>query len=712
MQGGAIEKMSAEQDKVFHESPSRGVSLRKVRNIGIMAHIDAGKTTLSERILFYCGVNYKIGEVHEGTATMDWMEQERERGITITSAATTCFWREHRLNLIDTPGHVDFTAEVERSLRVLDGAVAVFCSVGKVQPQTETVWRQAQKYHVPVIAMVNKMDRTGADFDGVVEEIQTKLGATPVPLMLPIGREAGFVGVIDVLANQAVYFDKDENGLEMRYAEVPAEYAEARENALRHAVECVAEVDEEIMEIFLADEMPDVETLRQGIRRATLAAKIVPVACGTAFKKKGVQKLLDMVVDYLPSPVDVWDIKGTDPNTGEPITRHVGDLQPFSALVFKIMSDPFVGKLYYFRVYSGVASQGMSVYNPRTGKRERLGRLLQMHSSQRQEISDVYSGDIAAAVGLKNVTTGDTICLEESPIVLESMHFPEPVISIAVEPKSSGDRDKLFKGLGALSDEDPTFQVRSDEETGQTIISGMGELHLEIILDRLIREFKVEANTGAPQVAYREALLGNSESNTKFVRQSGGRGQYGHVIINLIAQERGAGIVIENKVVGGNIPKEYIKPIESGIMEAAASGVLAGYPLVDFKVEIIDGSYHPVDSSEMAFKIAGSMALKDAARKAGLMLLEPIMKVELTTPDENMGDLIGDITARRGSIVEINSDAGSQFTRVHAQIPLSELFGYATAIRSLSRGRASYSMEPSHFEKVPKQVQDKVVEKK
>ncbi len=704
--------MSAEQDKVFHESPSRGVSLRKVRNIGIMAHIDAGKTTLSERILYYCGVNYKIGEVHEGTATMDWMEQERERGITITSAATTCFWREHRLNLIDTPGHVDFTAEVERSLRVLDGAVAVFCSVGKVQPQTETVWRQAQKYHVPVIAMVNKMDRTGADYDGVVEEIQTKLGATPVPLMLPIGREAGFVGVIDVLANQAVYFDKDENGLEMRYEEVPAEYVEARENALRHAVECVAEVDEEIMEIFLADEMPDVETLRQGIRRATLAAKIVPVACGTAFKKKGVQKLLDMVVDYLPSPVDVWDIKGTDPNTGEPITRHVGDLQPFSALVFKIMSDPFVGKLYYFRVYSGVASQGMSVYNPRTGKRERLGRLLQMHSSLRQEISDVYSGDIAAAVGLKNVTTGDTICLEDSPIVLESMHFPEPVISIAVEPKSSGDRDKLFKGLGALADEDPTFQVRSDEETGQTIISGMGELHLEIILDRLIREFKVEANTGAPQVAYREALLGNAESNTKFVRQSGGRGQYGHVIINLIAQERGAGITIENKVVGGNIPKEYIKPIENGIMEAAASGVLAGYPLVDFKVEIVDGSYHPVDSSEMAFKIAGSMALKDAARKAGLMLLEPIMKVELTTPDENMGDLIGDITARRGSIVEINSDAGNQFTRVHAQIPLSELFGYATAIRSLSRGRASYSMEPSHFEKVPKQVQDKVVEKK
>lgn len=704
--------MASEQDKVFHESPSRGTGLRNVRNIGIMAHIDAGKTTLSERILFYSGVNYKIGEVHEGTATMDWMEQERERGITITSAATTCFWNNHRINLIDTPGHVDFTAEVERSLRVLDGAVAVFCSVGKVQPQTETVWRQAQKYHVPVIAMVNKMDRTGADYWGVVEQIKFKLGATPVPLMIPIGKEAEFVGVIDVVENKAVYFDLDENGMQRRIVDVPAELQQQRDDAYRHAIECLAEVDDEVMEIFLADEIPGHDVVKAALRRATLAAKIVPVACGTAFKKKGVQCLLDMVVDYLPCPVDVWDINGTDPYSGEPKTRHVGDLQPFAALVFKIMTDPFVGKLYYFRVYSGVASQGMSVYNPRTGKRERLGRLLQMHANERKEIPDVYSGDIAAAVGLKNATTGDTICLEDDPIVLESMHFPEPVISIAVEPKSSSDRDKLFKGLGALADEDPTFQISSNEETGQTIISGMGELHLEIILDRLFREFKVEANTGAPQVAYREALCGAADSNMKFVRQSGGRGQYGHCIINLMPLERGAGVVIENKVVGGNIPKEYIKPIENGIREAAASGILAGYPLIDFKVEIIDGSYHPVDSSEMAFKIAGSMALKEAARKAGLMLLEPIMRVDLTTPDENMGDLIGDITSRRGSIVEINSDATACFTRVQAQVPLSELFGYATAIRSLSRGRASYSMEPSHFERVPKSIQEKVVEKK
>ncbi len=702
--------MSSEIKKDYVEDSRRGCPLSKVRNIGIMAHIDAGKTTLSERVLFYSGISYKIGEVHDGNATMDWMEQERERGITITSAATTCTWLDHRLNLIDTPGHVDFTAEVERSLRVLDGAVAVFCSVGKVQPQSETVWRQANKYHVPVMAMVNKMDRTGADFWGVVEDIRTKLQACPVPLMLPIGKEADFLGVIDVMGNRAVYFDKDANGLERRYAELTPEQQEERDNAYHHAVECVAENDEEIMEIFLADELPDTEMLRKGLRRATLAATIVPVCCGTAFKNKGVQCMLDAVIDYLPSPVDVWDIHGTNPDTGAAITRHVGDQQPFAALVFKIMTDPFVGKLYYFRVYSGIASQGMSVYNPRTTKRERLGRILQMHANERKEIADVFSGDIAAAVGLKNVTTGDTICFEDNPIVLESMTFPEPVISIAVEPKSSGDRDKLFKGLGALSDEDPTFRVQSDEETGQTIISGMGELHLEIILDRLVREFRVEANTGAPQVAYREAINQAAESNMKFVRQSGGRGQYGHVIINLIPLERGSGIIIENKVVGGNIPKEYIKPVEMGLREAAASGVISGNPLIDFKVEIIDGSYHPVDSSEMAFKVAGSMALKDAAKKAGIMLLEPIMKVELTTPDENMGDLIGDITSRRGAIAEINT--GAQFTQVTANVPLSELFGYATAIRSLSRGRASYAMEPSHFERVPKQVQDKILEKK
>ena len=699
------------EERLFKESPNRKVALRDVRNIGIMAHIDAGKTTLTERILFYCGKNYKIGDTHDGTATMDWMEQERERGITITSAATTCFWKKHRINIIDTPGHVDFTAEVERSLRVLDGAVAVFCSVGKVQPQTETVWRQAQKYHVPIIALINKMDRTGADFEGAVKEIRTKLGANPIPVTLPIGREGDFRGVIDVFANKAYYFSEEDQGQTITEEAIPAELQEYRDQVFKSDVECLAEVDDEIMEIFLDDRIPDVEILRAALRRATLKAKAVPVAAASAFKCRGVQPLLDAVVDYLPSPVDIWDITGSDPVTGEERTRHVGDMQPFSALVFKIMSDPFVGKLFYFRIYSGVAKQGMTVLNPRTGKKERLGRLLQMHANNREEREEIFSGDIAAAVGLRNVTTGDTICVETDPIVLESMTFPEPVISIAVEPKTSGDRDKLTKGLLALSDEDPTFRINSNEETGQTIISGMGELHLEIILDRLVREFKVEANTGAPQVAYREALCGSSTSDTKFVRQTGGRGQYGHCIINLIPLERGSGIVVENKVVGGNIPKEYIKPIENGIREAAAGGVLAGYPVIDFKVEIIDGSYHPVDSSEMAFKVAGSMAFKDAARKAGVELLEPIMKVELTTPDENMGDLIGDLTSRRGAIVEINAGENS-FTRVLANVPLSELFGYATAIRSLSRGRATYSMEPAHFEKVPKQIQDKIVEKK
>ena len=703
--------MSNAQDKQYHESPHRKVALKETRNIGIMAHIDAGKTTLTERILFYTGVNYKIGDTHEGTATMDWMAQERERGITITSAATTCYWKGHRVNIIDTPGHVDFTAEVERSLRVLDGAVAVFCAVGKVQPQTETVWRQAQKYNVPIVALINKMDRTGADFDGAVREIKTKLGATPVPVMLPIGCEASFEGVIDVLGNKALYFSDEDKGVTIIEKELDDEQKARREAAFKHLVECLAEVDDEVMEVFLNDEIPPIEDLRKAMRRATVKARVVPVAAASAFKNKGIQPLLDVVTDYLPSPLDIWDIKGTNPDTGEAITRHVGDLQPFSALVFKIMSDPFVGKLYYFRVYSGVATQGMTMLNPRTGKRERMGRLLQMHANSRIEQEEIFSGDIAAAVGLKNVTTGDTLCLESDPIVLESMFFPEPVISIAVEPKTSGDRDKLNKGLIALAEEDPTFQVRSDEETGQTIISGMGELHLEIILDRLVREFKVEANTGAPQVAYREALTKTGHADCKFVRQTGGHGQYGHCIIDVTPLERGAGIIVENKVVGGNIPKEFIKPIENGIREAAAGGVLAGYPVIDFKVEIIDGSYHPVDSSEMAFKIAGSMAFKEAAKKAGIELLEPIMKVELTTPDENMGDLIGDLTSRRGSIVEINSGENS-FDRIVANVPLSELFGYATAIRSLSRGRASYSMEPAHFEKVPKQVQDKIVEKK
>ena len=697
--------------KEYKEAAGRHVALKNVRNIGIMAHIDAGKTTLSERILYYCGVSYKIGEVHEGTATMDWMEQEQERGITITSAATTCSWKDHRINIIDTPGHVDFTAEVERSLRVLDGAVAVFCAVGKVQPQSETVWRQAQKYNVPIVVMVNKMDRTGADFYAVVDDIRFKLGATPVPLQIPIGAEGDFAGVIDIIAQKAIYFDGDEMGATMRVEEIPEDYKEKTGEARHYMVECLAEVDDDVMELFLEDQFPDEALIKKTIREATLATKIVPVACGTAFKNKGVQPLLDIVLDYMPSPLDVWEIQGTDPDTEKPLTRHAGDSQPFSALAFKIMNDPFVGKLTFMRVYSGVASKGMTVYNPRTNKRERFGRLLQMHANSREERTDIYSGDIAAVVGLKNVTTGDTICDEKNQIVLESMTFPEPVISIAVEPKTTADRDKLYKALGALSDEDPTFTVRSDEETGQTIIAGMGELHLDIIQDRLVREFKVECNTGAPEVAYREAILAEAEANTKFARQSGGRGQYGHVIIKIYPKERSYGVTVENKVVGGRIPKEFIKPTEKGILEAAQTGILAGYPLVDFHVEILDGSYHAVDSSEMAFKIAGSMAMKEAAKAAGMVLLEPVMKVEITTPDENMGDLIGDITSRRGAIVEVDSDYQELFTRILAHVPLSELFGYATAIRSLSRGRASYSMEPSHFDPVPKSIQEKVMEK-
>ena len=697
-------------EKNFHESPHRTVALKDVRNIGIMAHIDAGKTTLTERILFYTGVNYKLGNTHEGTATTDWMEQERERGITITSAAITCHWKGRKINIIDTPGHVDFTAEVERSLRVLDGAVAVFCAVGKVQPQSETVWRQAKKYHVPIVALVNKMDRTGADFDGVISEIRSKLGANPVRVALPIGKEGNFRGVIDVIRGKALYFDPSDQGVTVTEEELTGELAVQREEAFQELYEAVAGCDDEMMELFLEEKTPDPEALRAALRKATVSAQLVPVAAASAFKNCGVQMLLDVVVDYLPSPIDTWEITGHDPATGAEITRHVGDMQPFSALVFKIMTDPYVGKLYYFRIYSGVAAQGMSVLNPRTGKRERLGRILQMHANKQEEHEEMFSGDIAAVGGLKNVTTGDTLCLAEQPIVLESMSFPEPVISIAVEPKSSGDRDKLDKGLQALAEEDPTFQVHSNEETGQTIISGMGELHLDIIIDRLRREFKVEANTGAPQVAYREALAASGHADTKFVRQTGGHGQYGHCIIDIIPQERGFGIEVESQVTGGNIPKEFIKPIENGIREAAAAGVACGYPVIDFKAVIIDGSYHPVDSSEMAFKIAGSMAFKEAARKAGIVMLEPIMKVELTTPEEHMGDLIGDLTSRRGAIQEISSSGND--SRISAFVPLAELFGYATTIRSLSRGRATYSMEPAHFDRVPKAIQDKLIEKR
>ena len=693
----------------FKEAEGRQVALTNVRNIGIMAHIDAGKTTVTERILYYTGVNYKVGEVHEGTATMDWMVQEQERGITITSAATTCFWKKHRINIIDTPGHVDFTAEVERSLRVLDAAVAVFCAVGGVQPQSETVWRQARKYNVPTVAFVNKMDRVGADFNNVVEDMRLKLGATAVPIQLPIGAEGEFTGIIDIIDEKALIFDGDGIGATMRVEEVPEDMKIETSDARQYLIECLAEVDEEVMELFLEDKTPDNATIKAAVRRSVIAGDMTPVLCGTAFKNKGIQPLLDAVVDYIPSPIDIWDVEGIDPKTEKELKRHVGDDQPFAALAFKIMTDPYVGKLTFFRVYSGTANKGMSVYNPRTKKRERLGRILQMHANSREERDAVFSGDIAAAVGLKNITTGDTICTENDQIVLESMHFPDPVISIAVEPKTAADRDRLYVSLGSLSEEDPTFTVRTDEETGQTIISGMGELHLDIITDRLFREFKVGANTGQPEVAYRETIRKSAESNTKFVRQSGGRGQYGHVIINIQPKERGYGITVENKVTGGNIPKEYIKPVEQGIREAAQTGVLAGCPVIDFHVDILDGSYHPVDSSEMAFKIAGSMALKDAAKKAGIFMLEPVMDLDIITPDEHMGDVISDITGRRGLVKEVDSQGKT--TKILARAPLAELFGYATALRSLTRGRASYSMEPAYFEKVPVSIQEKIVDR-
>ncbi len=697
------------EEKIYTDAKDRPVPLAKVRNIGIMAHIDAGKTTTTERILYYTGVNYKMGEVHNGTATMDWMVQEQERGITITSAATTCFWKGHRINIIDTPGHVDFTAEVERSLRVLDGAIALFCAVGGVQPQSETVWRQSKKYKVPIIAFVNKMDRVGADFDKVVEDIRTKLGATAVPLQIPVGKEAEFKGVVDILSNKMYLFDDKELGMNVVEQDVPDHMKPMVEKQLKNIVETIAEVDDEIMMFFLEDKMPPPEVIEKAVRRRTVSSEIVPVLCGTAFKYKGVQPLLDAVVKYLPSPVDIWTVQGINPDTEEPMSRTMGDDKPFTAIAFKIMNDPYVGKLTFFRIYSGFAQRGMQVYNPRTRKSDRLGRVLQMHANEREEREFIYCGDIAAAVGLKNVTTGDTICSEKDPILLEAVSFPEPVISMAIEPKSSAERDKLYNALNALSEEDPTFKVKSDIETGQTIISGMGELHLDIIKDRIFREFKVDADTGKPQVAYRETVNRAAEANTKFVRQTGGRGQYGHVVIEMQPKPRGYGFTIENKVVGGNIPKEYIRSVENGLKEAATTGVLAGFPVIDLNVDIVDGSYHPVDSSEMAFKIAASMAFKEAARKAGMTLLEPIMKVEVTSPNENLGDIIGDVTGRRGQIIEV--DTQNTLARILAHIPLSELFGYSTSLRSISKGRASYSMEPSHFEAVPSEIQKKLTEK-
>ncbi|HWP23948.1 MAG TPA: elongation factor G [Candidatus Binatia bacterium] len=688
---------------------ARAFPLERTRNIGIMAHIDAGKTTTTERILYYTGITYKIGEVHEGTATMDWMVQEQERGITITSAATTCAWRDHRINIIDTPGHVDFTIEVERSLRVLDGAVAVFCSVGGVEPQTETVWRQADKYRVPRLAFVNKMDRVGADFFRVVKMIEDRLGARPAVVQLPIGAEDKFVGIVDLVRMKAVVWEEESLGAKFHEAPIPEELAAQAEQYREKLLETAADCDEAIMEKYLDGKEIGEAELRQAIRSGTLALKIVPLLCGSAFRNKGVQPMLDAVVDYLPSPLDIPPVQGIEPGTNKPAERPARDDAPFSALAFKIMTDPFVGTLTFFRVYSGMISSGASVYNSTKGKRERIGRLLKMHANKREEIKEVYAGDIAAAVGLKTATTGDTLCDENKPVVLESIDFPEPVISIAIEPKSKADQEKLGLSLQKLATEDPSFKVRSDEETGQTIISGMGELHLEIIVDRLLREFNVGANVGKPQVAYKETIRKKVEQQGRFVRQTGGRGQYGDVWITLEPQEPGKGFEFVDAIKGGVIPREYVPAVEKGIREATENGPLAGYPVVDVKVTLFDGSYHDVDSSEIAFKIAGSMAFKEAARKANPVLLEPIMSVEVVVPEEFMGDVIGDISSRRGKVLGVEARPGAQ--AIDARVPLAEMFGYATDLRSMTQGRATYTMQFSHYEPVPAAVAEGIIAK-
>jgi elongation factor G len=688
---------------------ARTVSLDKTRNIGIMAHIDAGKTTTTERILYYTGINYKIGEVHEGTATMDWMVQEQERGITITSAATTCLWRDHRVNIIDTPGHVDFTIEVERSLRVLDGAVGVFCSVGGVEPQTETVWRQADKYQVPRIAFVNKMDRLGADFFRVVQMIKDRLGARAVPLQLPIGAEDKFVGVIDLVRMKAVVWEDESLGAKFRDEAIPEEMALVAAEYREKLIEAVADSDETIMEKYLEGREISQAELINAIRSATLAIKIIPVLCGSAFRNKGVQPLLDAVVEYLPSPLDIPPVKGIDPDSQTSDERPPNDDAPFSALAFKIMTDPFVGTLSFFRVYSGSLTAGASVYNSTKGKRERIGRLLKMHANKREEIKEVYAGDIAAAVGLRTATTGDTLCDENHPIILESIEFPEPVISIAIEPKSKADQEKLGLSLQKLATEDPSFRVRTDEETGQTIISGMGELHLEIIVDRLLREFNVGANVGKPQVAYKETVRKSVEQQGKFIRQTGGRGQYGDVWIKLEPQKPGTGFEFVDAIKGGSIPREYIPAVEKGVKEATENGALAGYPIVDVKVTLFDGSYHDVDSSEIAFKIAGSMAFKQAARKANPVLLEPIMSVEVVVPEDFMGDVIGDLNSRRGKVLGMDTRPAAQ--AIDARVPLAQMFGYATDLRSMTQGRATYTMQFSHYEPVPANVAEGIIAK-
>jgi len=687
----------------------REYPLARTRNIGIMAHIDAGKTTLTERILFYTGRNYKIGDTHEGTATMDWMEQEQERGITITSAATTCHWNDHRINIIDTPGHVDFTVEVERSLRVLDGAVCVFCAKGGVEPQSETVWRQADNYNVPRMAFVNKMDIMGANFYNVIDMMKDRLGCTPVPLELPIGTEQDYVGNIDLLNMKALIY-KDDVGKVIEEQEIPADLLEKAEEYRTNLVESVAELDDELMDKYLGGEELSIEEIKRGIRKGCISCEIVPVFCGSAYRNKGVQALLDGVIDYMPAPTDIPAIKGVDPVTGEETERHSSDEEPFSALAFKIMNDPFVGKLAFFRVYSGTLDSGSYVYNSTKGKKERIGRILQMHANHREEIDRVYSGDIAAAVGLKFTTTGDTLCNEDSEVILESMVFPEPVISVAIEPKTKAGRDKMGIALAKLAEEDPTFKTYTDTETGDTIISGMGELHLEIIVDRLLREFKVEANVGKPQVAYRETFLKDVDVEGKFVRQSGGRGQYGHCKVRFypIGTDPEHSYEFVNSVVGGAIPKEYIPAIDKGIQEAMQSGILGGYPVVGVKAEVYDGSYHDVDSSEMAYQIAGSMAFKEAMKKGDAVLLEPIMKVTVTVPEEYMGDVIGDINSRRGRIEGMDARNGVQV--IHSYVPLAEMFGYSTDLRSNTQGRGNYVMEVDHYEQCPKSVQEKVLE--
>ena len=684
----------------------RQYPLDRTRNIGIMAHIDAGKTTTTERILFYTGVNYKIGETHEGTATMDWMEQEQERGITITSAATTCFWKENRINIIDTPGHVDFTVEVERSLRVLDGSVTVMCAKGGVEPQSETVWRQADHYHVPRMIYVNKMDIMGADFYNVLHMVEDRLKCNAVPIQLPIGSENDFKGIIDLVEMKAdIYYD--DLGNDVRVEEIPDNMKEISEEYRIKLLEAVSDFDDEIMENYLEGKEVSVEAIKAAIRKATVAVDMIPVTCGTSYRNKGVQKLLDAIVDYMPSPLDIPAIKGTNPKNDEEDSRPADDTAPFSALAFKIMTDPYVGRLSFFRVYSGTAKAGETVMNSTKGQRERLGRILQMHANHREDIEQVYSGDIAAAVGLKNTTTGDTLCNEKNQIILESMEFPEPVIRVAIEPKTKAGQEKMGIALAKLAEEDPTFKTYTDEETGQTIIAGMGELHLEIIVDRLLREFRVEANVGKPQVSYKETIKSSAEVDTRYVRQSGGKGQFAHVKIIVEPNESGKGYEFVNKITGGAIPKEYIPSIDHGIQGAMQAGVLAGYQVVDVKVTLIDGSFHEVDSSEMAFKICGSMAFKDACKKASPTLLEPIMKVVVTAPEDYMGDVMGDLTARRGQIQGMETRMGT--AQIDSRVPLSSMFGYATDLRSKTQGRASYSMEASHYVELPKSLRDEIV---